>query len=214
MLISHRYRCILSHIPKCAGTSMKSALDLDFIVPPYWHCTWKEACEVLGEDIMQGYFKFAFVRDPWDRVISAWKMFEQKPWCRQEVPTLREFLEIVTDGSIGYRATHRTNEELDVWQHSTENIRHHTLPCLHPYYGMVDDDGRIKVNFVGRYEELGRDFQTVCEHLGFSGLTLPIENPTEHRHYSRYYDNECVEIVHRYYGDDIVCFQYQFDRKS
>lgn len=210
MLISHQSRCIFAHVPKCAGSSIKKILELDCIIPPYWHCSWEEAREILGEEILHTYFKFAIVRNPWDRVISAWQMFEQKPWCYHQNYSLKEFLKIVRDESINYIAHYKNLLEMKLWEKSPENIRHHTLPCLHPYYGLVDRSGQIQVDFIGRFETLDRDFQKICQHLNIPALSLPKNNATEHHHYSQYYDNELSQCVSDYYQADIKTFQYQF----
>jgi hypothetical protein len=210
MLISHSYRCLFIHIPKCAGSSLKNSLNLDLVVPPHWHCPWEKAQAVLGSEITESYFKFTFIRNPWERIISAWQMFEQQPWCFHRSYSLLEFLEVVVNSSINPEATYQTPAEMAIWEHSPANIRHHTLPCVHPYYGLVDNQGQLTVDFVGRLETLDRDIQIIAKQLNLPNFTLPKSNPTDHDHYRYYYDPKSIEIVRDYYQQDLDRFGYQF----
>jgi hypothetical protein len=212
MLISHRYKCIFAHVPKCAGTSLKEQLELDFVAGPYWHCTWEEATAAVGEVVMRAYLKFAVVRNPWERVVSAWKMFEQKPWCRQARSySLAEFLAVVTDEKIGFRDRHRSEAERRKWMQSPENIRHHCLPCLLPYYGMVDRTGQVRMDRVIGYDRLDAGLNEVFERIGAPARALRKENTTQHAHYSNYYDPASRHAVSRYYAGDIRAFGFRFE---
>lgn len=212
MMVSHRHRCIFAHAPKCAGTSIKLTLGLEFIIPPYWHCTWDEARTALGNDTFDSYTKFAVVRNPWDRVISAWKMFEEKPWCRQPRSySLSAFIDVIEDESIPYRAKYRNEQEQNEWMMTVENIRHHTLPCLHPYYGLVDDSGNLAVDHVIKFELLDEGFNDLLDRLGVPRQTLIRENTTRHEHYSTYFDDSNEKRVAKYFARDVELFGYRFE---
>lgn len=67
------YNVIFIHIPKTAGTSMERREFLGRGGHQTVH-------DFQGEDGFEDAFKFAFVRNPWDRYISAWtQMNEGKP---------------------------------------------------------------------------------------------------------------------------------------
>src|SRR3712207_8701173 len=51
---------------------------------------------------------------------------------------------------------------------------------------VVDEAGRLIVDFVGRYETIERDFAAVCARLEIE-CRLPHLNSTPHRHYMTYY---------------------------
>jgi hypothetical protein len=66
----NRHRCIFIHIPKTAGASI--ALSL-FNEPPR-HVHYRDF-EIANPDKFRRYFKFAFVRNPWDRLVSSYFYF-------------------------------------------------------------------------------------------------------------------------------------------
>ena len=68
------------------------------------------------------------------------------------------------------------------------------------------------MNFIGRYENLENDFKTVCDRIGIQ-RQLPHYKLTNHEHYSRYYDEETIDLVSKKYADEISYFNYEFESK-
>ena len=104
MPVSHPHKTIFVHIPKTAGTSIEAVLGMhgakkDIGVVPYFnqeldqerlygrqlqHLTAQAIRAALGnESLFRSYFKFAIVRNPWDRLVSALAWTDQK-WVRGE----------------------------------------------------------------------------------------------------------------------------------
>ena len=117
-------KCVLIHIPKNAGTSIRRGFfDGEYEGPVQGS---------IPEEWMQ-YFRFAFVRNPYDRLISAWKMFtkgmEESVWKYPEDGnpnlTLEHFLEIAMDESIPFDFPKRDKFEV--------KLRHHAIPQTHPF---------------------------------------------------------------------------------
>ena len=89
------------------------------------------------------------------------------------------------------------------------------------------------MDFLGRFETLQTDFNSVCEKLGVPHTPVPHINKSKLRHGLRgllekimprtapmraapmknaaYYDEECQEIVRRLYRRDIELFGYSFN---
>ena len=76
---------------------------------------------------------------------------------------------------------------------------------------VTDENGRVIVDFIGRYESLQSDFRKIAQRLGVEEPSLTHENPSKHTHYSRYYTPELVEMVRGRYERDIAFFGYDFE---
>ena len=189
-------KCVFIHIPKTGGATIRRGIfEAKYQGPVFG--------KVPNE--WMPFFKFAFIRNPYDRLISAWKMFIQgmtnSIWKRpDDMPnscflSLADFLEIVTDESIAYGAERRTYKEI---------IRHHTIPQTHPFNCLGH------ANFVGRFERFEEDLGTIFEKLGLPLLQIPHWNKTTHDHYTSYYDEKTRAISREFYREDLDSLGYEF----
>jgi hypothetical protein len=159
-MISHSHRCIFVKVPKTAGTSVAVALGCEHVHRP--HRNIVEIREVLESDVRLArctdeYFKFGFVRNPWDRVVSL--------YCRREGQL------------IGQRMSF--DAFVDWIEYASDTCVH---PSRHRYQidWFRDDKGDIAVDFIGKFENLESDFRYVCRHLD-TDAQLPHlrHNPTK-----------------------------------
>jgi hypothetical protein len=185
-------RSVFIHIPKTGGASIRHGFfrgNVEGPVQGYVPSEW------------QPLFKFAFVRDPYDRVISAWRMFaagmQNSVW--QHPPnksgiSLKRFLQIATDERIPFNGHRDTTEE---------KIRHHAIPQTHPFNCLFAAD------FVGRFENLQPDFEQICRQLSIPSTELPHWNRTERiEDYQQYFDDEILAIIARFYAQDFETLGY------
>ncbi|EDN69665.1 conserved hypothetical protein [Beggiatoa sp. PS] len=78
---------------------------------------------------------------------------------------------------------------------------------------VIDQEGKIIVDFVGRYENLIQDFQHACQTVNIEA-SLPSINRTIHRDYKSYYNSTTKKMVAEYFKTDIELFGYTFDSYS
>lgn len=83
---THNY--VFIHIPKTGGTSIRDALDM---WPTSKHLTAREWREMYPES--SGQFSFAFVRNPWDRLISyVHSLRVRVPWDQIDLRPQVDFI--------------------------------------------------------------------------------------------------------------------------
>lgn len=141
----------------------------------------------------QSHFKFAFVRNPWDRLVSCWhnKVID-KPQKRifgdrlEELQTFGNFVDYVA------------GQNLDTCN------KHYRLQCR-----LIDLN---RVDFLGRLEQFPEDFRFVCDKLGLPGdEPRKVNVSARQRDYRAYYTDALAEKVAALYRRDITLFGYTFD---
>ena len=75
-----------------------------------------------------------------------------------------------------------------------------------------EKEKKILVDFVGRYENLREDVEALCEKLGVGkDILLPHKHNAKDRpHYTDFYDDETIEIVRKFYKNDIEVLGYKY----
>ncbi len=217
MLISFSHRFIFVHVYKVAGRSIRNALlPYEWVPPPryqWWrnatkkiglelsflrdrtnllpcHASAKEIQEAYSTEVFRKFFKFAFVRNPWDWHVSLYHYTMQTGNFRQleklhENTTFTEYLEWITTEAV-------------VLQQSF----------------LCDDEGNFLVDYVGRLENIHQDFEAIASRLGLE-TQLPHENKTKRKSdYRRYYTDRTAAMVERAYQKDVELFGYSFEQET
>jgi hypothetical protein len=70
-------------------------------------------------------------------------------------------------------------------------------------------NGKIFVDFIGRFENISNDWKIVADKIGIK-KELPIKNESPHENYTYYYDEWCIQKVVDIYKRDIELFNYKF----
>jgi hypothetical protein len=78
------------------------------------------------------------------------------------------------------------------------------------YKFICDESGELMVDFVGRFETLQKDFDSVCRMIGISEICLPHKKKSKRRNYDYYYNDESRHLVSEMYARDIQMFGYTF----
>lgn len=194
---------IFVHIQKTGGSTIARALGQEEH-PPHKHWTAAELFDLYGAEAWRSRFKFAFVRNPWDRLVSWWSMIDA---ARSRL----------TDGSqvngfFRYVQTHAATFEEFIRNCHEDVTDPDGRKCI--FRNQIDyltgQDHKLAVDFIGRFETLQADFDRVCELNGIPPVSLPHLNKSSHDHYSCFYDKQLQSIVGDAYAKDIDAFGYTF----
>jgi chondroitin 4-sulfotransferase 11 len=189
-MISDKHKVAFLHVPKCAGTSIESYLrDFEFHIKDHYHTTHRE---LLENDKYKNYYKFSFTRNPYDKMVSEFKWY--------------------TDQSNKWNSPHCKKYYKDV-DFKTFVNKFLTLHPGDPYhlYSQYSILTPLKgIDFIGRFESLQEDFDTVCDKIGIPQQELPNKYKSKHKHYTEYYDDETRQVVSEKYVRDVEYFNYKF----
>ena len=167
-------RTILNHLRENAGP-----LDMDHAMFVHYPV-----------NLCREYFKFAFVRNPWDRLVSCWQnkvvdenFFRFKETTRQRLMKFDNFVEYVG--------------ALDI-----ENCDHH----LRLQSRLIDLN---HLDFLGRFEKFEKDYSYVCQVLDIPDLNGQQRNKSARSNdLNEYYSAGLRDAVFKIYERDIRLFNY------
>lgn len=220
MLISRSHRIAFVHVQKTGGSSIEQVLRRAF--PDLEQFKAKHAFLSAGYSELpepQDWFKFAFVRNPWDRLVSWYTMIDQATRIR--------WIETLWNGRN--RKHYRQVRRNPLWRQAVELagdfpgfVRNCTAPVqMEPgvhysfAYNQVDylsdASGRLLVDFVGRFENWTEDARELSRRLGIQVDDWPRRNSSRHRHYADYYDPDTAAIVAARFTRDIEAFGYRLE---
>ena len=211
-----QYKFVFIDICKNAGTSINASFINQFpdIVFEGKHHSIKNytaighidadkvTCSALNSDIINDYFLFSVIRNPWDRMVSLYlwganrsekDSKELEIWWRGY--SFEKFIKGISENTHNEYNGHRYKTQLE-W--------------------VSDDDNNILVDFFMMYENLDKDFSQLLHKLNLPQFSLLKHNTAysksgkTRKHYSHYYNNLTAEIVSRKYAEDIKFFKYQF----
>jgi len=185
--------CIFVHIPKAAGTSVAHGLFGCGV----GHKSIYEYHKIFGADFHR-YFKFAVVRNPFSRVVSAYESLKRggnPVW-----PNADRYRDEVLCRYDGFESF--VLEELD---RAVRDRRH-----FRPQWRFLMLDGELAVDYMARLETLEEDFEFICEKLGVD-RELPHRNETrdDRPPLTSYYERaEVADAVRTVYADDFSLLGY------
>ena len=228
MIISHKHKFIFICNGKTGTTSIERGLqgldesvDMNNGAAGLWdnkHMPAAAARAFLPEAVWQHYFKFAFVRNPYDWCVSQFKHnFRSRLSVRKMLrhPGLAAgWLRAHWDNRS--RRAKRVLDESDIHFLFAHLRRYRGLPFAGSLYqsGYVHDaDGRLIVDFVGKFESLESDVSKVQEKLGIF-FDLPHLNATDHPKYTEFLTPSAMDAVSTLWEPDFLNFGYPLHRQG
>ena len=221
-MVSHKYKCIFVEVPKTGSMSIRNVIGNPW--KPHLNITqikyklmnelslyglmnelspWglmnfiqlllnKMNTKKVGEEIFNSYFKFGFVRNPWDRTVSLY--------------IRRDRIQMSKKMSF---------EEFVNWINFSSDTCIHPIQHKYQIDQICDENGDIVVDFIGRFENLNKDWGYISNKLKINKVLPHIRyNPRNNRHYTEYYTEKTKNIIAEKFYRDIEFFEYEFGKQK
>jgi hypothetical protein len=206
MIISTLHKFVFAAIPKTGTHAVRRALrehmgpeDMEQVglfvqsklpIPAlaqigHGHITLEQLRPHLKPEDWSAFFKFAFVRNPFDRFVS---------YCAF----------VTRDGDEFERDPHAVMRDV-----LARPPHDHIL--FHPQHSFIADaSGELLTDYVGRVEEMQKSYDEICARIGIPTAQLEKVNATKRRNYREYFDEPLIEGVAKLYARDLELFGYEF----
>lgn len=207
MIISHAHKFVFVAVPKTGTHSIREAMrpqlgpddeeqarlflekrlkNPELAAIGHGHITLASLRQHMDPAAFDSYFKFAFVRNPFDRFVSFCAFFTRKSGAFERDPktAMRHFL---------FAAPPMNNM---VFQPQNSFV--------------VDEGGSLLSDFIGRVENMQADYDAICDRLDIPSEELGRQNSSQHDDYRSYYDQQLIDGVVKIYGRDLELFGYDF----
>ena len=196
-MISHDKKCIFVHIPKCAGSSINQELNLKSLgfsghAPASCH-----------SEFLSDYFSFTFVRNPYDRVASAYKYFQKLKeglrWYKRN--------KIISDAAYKMSFIEFVNHIKDFQKlMAREEGSFESGIHFQAFSYFLDEP----IEYIGRFENIQHDYFNIRSRIKLPLKNLPRINSTNNSNYRELYIEESKNIVYNIYKEDINEYNYEF----
>ncbi len=247
-------------IPKAAGTSIRKALDKygcptlthpksmyhdsylsfnnkGFVTFGHVNISYLLKKGIVNREYFDGAFKFCFVRNPWDRLVSLYHYRDydkNKGKKRLKKMSFEEFVKLVykkykkrnsffaklINPLYGYPRVFKyldnflTLLRLDFLM-PLPPVGHYSVRGLSQANSQTDwvfdENGNKLPDFIGRFENLEEDWKKICKKIGIDYVPLSKNNISKKRkNYRDYYSEKTKKIVEEMYKEDIKQFGYRF----
>lgn len=206
MIISAHHRFIFAAIPKTGTHAVRQALrehmgpeDMEQVglfvnrklpIPQlaqvgHGHLSLQQVRPYFRPEDFDGFFKFAFVRNPFDRFVSycAFMTREHGQFEKDPQGVMRHFV---------------ANPQ---WQHVLFQPQHTFV---------TDADGELLADYLGRVEQMQESYDEAARRIGIPSRSLERVNASSRRDYRDYYDQALIDGVAKLYARDLECFGYEY----
>lgn len=206
MIISTRHQFIFVAIPKTGTHSVRQALreqmgpeDMEQVglfvqkslpIPDlakirHGHLTLSQLRPHLDADTFDNFFKFAFVRNPFDRFVS--------------------YCSFVTRQKGQFDRNPRA-----VMEHFVANPPWDRILFQPQHQFLIDEQGKLLTDYVGRVEQMQESYDAIAQRIGIPTAPLERVNSSRRADYRGYYDQELIDGVAKLYARDLELFGYSF----
>lgn len=138
----------------------------------------------------QDFYKYTFVRNPWARAYSMYKHI-----MREEHKRKRYKMDALKDNSFkGFLDAYMGKKDI--------------MPQT---YWIKDFNGNIAMDYIGRFENLQGDFETICSNMKIETPKLPHIYKGTKDDYRQHFDQAMIDAIDKCYQEEIDLFGYTFE---
>lgn len=206
-MIFHKHRVVFLHVAKTAGTAIENyfmpqqrdpavanrdilfGLDKELGID-LQHATLATVRQLTSREIFEGYYKFSIVRNPFQRLVSAYN-YRIKSYLPR-FGSFEAFIRHLPEG-IGEARARRGD-------HITPQVRH------------THEDGRQAVDLIGRFEQLDTAMIVLAKRLGLSEPISLAGKPPPNLHPQKAsmdsYNDDLIAIIQNVYREDFDLLGY------
>ena len=206
MIISTLHKFVFVAIPKTGTHAVRRALrehmgpqDMEQVglfvqrqlpIPAlaqigHGHITLEQLRPFVNPEQFAAFFKFAFVRNPFDRFVSYASFITREVGHFERDPkkVMRHFLANPPMDHILFRPQHEF---------------------------VTDAQGNLLTDYIGRVEKMQQSYVEIAARIGIPSTVLEKVNASKRRDYREYYDQELIDGVAKLYARDLELFGYEF----
>ena len=145
--------------------------------------------KVIKQEFDKTSFKFTFCRNPFDRLVSHY--FH----CRRNHPN-------ILPRNVSFEDFVKNLETYNVSRYKNRR------PQKKTFRPQIKSIGGVKMDFIGRFENLSTDVQKIADILNIKIVDTKPVGATRHKPYREYYNEELEQKVREFYARDFEVFGY------
>tara|TARA_B100001093_G_scaffold519468_1_gene608622 strand:- start:343 stop:1014 length:672 start_codon:yes stop_codon:yes gene_type:complete len=156
------------------------------------HLPAKTIKRVVDKNLFDSYFKFCFVRNPYERAVS--QFFYSKNFRSD----LCEWIDLPQNGEFSF------TDYLNAIISSPTHVQ------FQPQCDFIFEGPNLLVDFVGRVDNFQEDFDFICNMIDIPSKKIPHANKSNNLHYRDMYSLSDKRLVEKIYECDIDFLKYSF----
>lgn len=218
MIVSHRHKFIFVHLGRTGGRSLTAALaehcGPDDIITQVDGCPARNAAgfgrhdtakmirDKVGAAVWSEYFKFAFERNPWEKIVSRY-------WHYASFPKRKSYKK-VWEKTFGQPMTFRQWFWMKVWTGRLFGLGHIRFPTHARHY---TERGRLMLDFLGRNEHRRAHMTLLSEKLGLEirdDRQIGAQYHKQRTPYVELFDEPMRRVVEQVFRRDLALLGYRF----